>query len=83
MQKLCKIKKFCYDRRKRKIRAKKDQIASLLADLFTWKLAWTNSDTNAYLSFYDEQEFKRFDKMKFEQFASMKKSIFLVKKIKD
>ncbi|ELD0249799.1 murein L,D-transpeptidase, partial [Campylobacter jejuni] len=69
-------KVFVMTEEKEKIRAKKDQIASLLADLFTWKLAWANSDTNAYLSFYDEQEFKRFDKMKFEQFASMKKSIF-------
>ncbi|EAJ2746110.1 murein L,D-transpeptidase [Campylobacter jejuni] len=69
-------KVFVMIEEKEKIRAKKDQIASLLADLFTWKLAWTNSDTNTYLSFYDEQEFKRFDKMKFEQFASMKKSIF-------
>ncbi|EOV1062749.1 murein L,D-transpeptidase family protein [Campylobacter jejuni] len=69
-------KVFAMTEEKEKIRAKKDQIASLLADLFTWKLAWTNSDTNTYLSFYDEQEFKRFDKMKFEQFASMKKSIF-------
>ncbi len=33
LHKLYKIKSFCYDRRKRKIRAKKDQIASLLADL--------------------------------------------------
>ncbi|EAJ1028639.1 murein L,D-transpeptidase [Campylobacter jejuni] len=69
-------KVFVMTEEKEKIRAKKDQIASLLADLFTWKLAWTNSDTNTYLSFYDGQEFKRFDKMKFEQFASMKKSIF-------
>ncbi|ECP7643929.1 hypothetical protein A0M43_08105 [Campylobacter jejuni] len=69
-------KVFVMTEEKEKTRAKKDQIASLLADLFTWKLAWTNSDTNTYLSFYDEQEFKRFDKMKFEQFASMKKSIF-------
>lgn len=69
-------KVFVMTEEKEKIRAKKDQIASLLADLFTWKLAWTNSDINTYLSFYDGQEFKRFDKMKFEQFASMKKSIF-------
>ncbi|HDZ4982886.1 TPA: murein L,D-transpeptidase [Campylobacter jejuni] len=69
-------KVFVMTEEKEKIRAKKEQIASLLADLFTWKLAWTNSNTNTYLSFYDEQKFKRFDKMKFEQFASMKKSIF-------
>lgn len=69
-------KVFVMTEEKEKIRAKKEQVASLLADLFTWKLAWTNNDTHTYLSFYDEQEFKRFDKMKFEQFASMKKSIF-------
>lgn len=61
---------------KEKVRAKKEDIAALLADLFAWKLAWTDSDINTYLNFYDEKQFKRFDKMKFEQFASMKKSIF-------
>ncbi len=69
-------KVFAMTEEKDKIRAKKEDIAALFADLFAWKLAWTNNDINAYLKFYDEKEFKRFDKMKFDQFASMKKSIF-------
>lgn len=69
-------KVFAMTEEKEKVRAKKEDIAALLADLFAWKLAWTDSDINTYLSFYDEKQFKRFDKMKFEQFASMKKSIF-------
>ncbi|EAH8147573.1 murein L,D-transpeptidase [Campylobacter coli] len=69
-------KVFTMTEEKEKVRAKKEDIAALLADLFAWKLAWTDSDINTYLNFYDEKQFKRFDKMKFEQFASMKKSIF-------
>ncbi|HEC1845646.1 TPA: murein L,D-transpeptidase [Campylobacter coli] len=69
-------KVFAMTEEKEKVRAKKEDIAALLADLFAWKLAWTDSDINTYLNFYDEKKFKRFDKMKFEQFASMKKSIF-------
>ncbi|EIW6721609.1 murein L,D-transpeptidase [Campylobacter coli] len=69
-------KVFAMTEEKEKVKAKKEDIAALLADLFAWKLAWTDSDINTYLNFYDEKQFKRFDKMKFEQFASMKKSIF-------
>ncbi|HED8384950.1 TPA: murein L,D-transpeptidase [Campylobacter coli] len=69
-------KVFAMTEEKEKVRAKKEDIAALLAELFAWKLAWTDSDINTYLNFYDEKQFKRFDKMKFEQFASMKKSIF-------
>lgn len=69
-------KVFAMTEEKEKVRAKKEDIAALLSDLFAWKLAWTDSDINTYLNFYDEKQFKRFDKMKFEQFASMKKSIF-------
>lgn len=69
-------KVFVMTEEKEKVRATKEQIAGLLADLFAWKLAWTDSDIKAYLNFYDEQEFRRFDKTKFEQFASMKKTIF-------
>ncbi|EDO7620296.1 L,D-transpeptidase family protein [Campylobacter coli] len=69
-------KVFAMTEEKEKVRAKKEDIAALLADLFAWELAWTDSDINTYLNFYDEKQFKRFDKMKFEQFASMKKSIF-------
>ncbi|ARJ56662.1 murein L,D-transpeptidase [Campylobacter cuniculorum] len=61
---------------KNEVLAKKDEVASLFADLFAWKQAWTISDVNAYLSFYDEKGFRRFDKSDFSQFASMKKTIF-------
>lgn len=64
-------KVFAMTEEKEKVRAKKEDIAALLADLFAWKLAWTDSDINTYLNFYDEKQFKRFDKMKFEQFASI------------
>ncbi|RQD67047.1 hypothetical protein DZC71_06420 [Campylobacter hepaticus] len=76
-------KVFAMTEEKEKIRAKKDEIASLLADLFTWKLAWTQNNIDAYLDFYDEKEFKRFDKMKFEQFTAMKKLIFSRKEDKE
>ncbi|MCX2682818.1 murein L,D-transpeptidase [Campylobacter sp. MIT 21-1685] len=61
---------------KEKVRAKKEDIALLLASLFAWKHAWTVSDISNYLSFYDEEKFKRFDKTSFAQFASTKRSIF-------
>ncbi|AXP08569.1 hypothetical protein DZD33_05395 [Campylobacter hepaticus] len=76
-------KVFAMTEEKEKIRAKKDEIAGLLADLFTWKLAWTHNNIDAYLDFYDEKEFKRFDKMKFEQFTAMKKLIFSRKEDKE
>ncbi|EPV5182336.1 L,D-transpeptidase family protein [Campylobacter coli] len=75
-------KVFAMTEEKEKVRAKKEDIAILLADLFAWKLAWTDSNINDYLNFYDEKEFKRFDKMNFNQFASMKKSIFARKEDK-
>ncbi len=61
---------------KDKTRATKDDIASLFSELFAWKQAWTLSDVNVYLSFYDEKKFRRFDRSDFGQFASMKKAIF-------
>ncbi|MBZ7943028.1 murein L,D-transpeptidase [Campylobacter sp. RM13744] len=69
-------KVFVMTEEKDKVRASKEEIASLFADLFAWKFAWTNNNIDSYLEFYDQNEFKRFDKMKFEQFASMKKAIF-------
>ncbi|MCH5335904.1 MAG: murein L,D-transpeptidase [Campylobacter sp.] len=61
----------------------KDDIASLFADLFAWKQAWTISDVNAYLNFYDEKDFRRFDKSNFEQFSAMKKAVFSRKEQKN
>lgn len=61
--------------------ASNEQIAALFAQLFAWKHAWTISDVNAYLGFYDKS-FTRFDGQKYETFASMKKSIFAKKEEK-
>ncbi|MBZ7954338.1 murein L,D-transpeptidase [Campylobacter sp. W0018] len=69
-------KVFVMTEEKDNIRGKKEEIASLFAELFAWKSAWMNNNIDSYLGFYDQNEFKRFDKMKFEEFASMKKAIF-------
>lgn len=64
-------------------RTNADEIASLLASLFQWKKNWSDSELKEYLSFYDEEEFRRFDKMKFKQFAKMKEGIFARKQEKE
>lgn len=69
-------KVYAMTEEKEKVRAKKEDIAALLANLFAWKHAWTISDIQDYLSFYDEQKFKRPDKSGFSEFASTKRSIF-------
>lgn len=61
---------------KEKITTNKDEVASLMASLFAWKQAWTISDVDTYLNFYDSEEFRRFDKSTFTHFAAMKRSIF-------
>jgi murein L,D-transpeptidase YafK len=53
----------------------KDTVASLLAQLYEWRYAWIYNDLEAYLSFYSE-DFKRFDGMKYPEFASYKERIF-------
>lgn len=60
----------------KKVTTSKDEIANLLASLFAWKNAWTINDIKTYLSFYDENNFKRYDKTGYKQFAESKKSIF-------
>lgn len=56
-------------------KASKDDIAILLRDIFFWKQAWTISDIDKYLNFYDDS-FVRYDGMKFDDFKVMKKRIF-------
>lgn len=58
------------------VRATNEEIATLMADLFAWKDSWTISDIKRYLEFYDENDFRRFDKKKFSEFAAMKRTIF-------
>lgn len=54
----------------------KTQAAALLGDLFAWRQAWEDNDLATYLGFYDEQYFKRFDKMRFDDFKAYKRKIF-------
>lgn len=58
------------------VRADKSDIATLFAALFAWKDKWRQSDIKAYLEFYDEKDFRRFDKKNFKEFAAMKRAIF-------
>ncbi|MCW1360730.1 murein L,D-transpeptidase family protein [Campylobacter sp. CCS1377] len=69
-------KVFALTEEKNKVTTNADEIASLLSSLFAWKKSWTQSDIKTYLEFYDEKDFRRFDKMKFEKFAEMKTTIF-------
>lgn len=54
----------------------KTQAATLLGDLFAWRQAWEENDLATYLGFYDEQRFKRFDKMRFDDFKDYKRKVF-------
>ncbi|AQW80861.1 L,D-transpeptidase family protein [Campylobacter pinnipediorum] len=63
-------------------KATTDQIATIFSQIFAWKKAWTESDIDSYLNFYDKN-FKRYDGMSFEKFASFKKSIFSRKELKN
>lgn len=53
----------------------KERLATLLSQLFAWRLAWLNNDLEGYLAFYDES-FKRFDGRGIDAFRSYKKRIF-------
>lgn len=57
-------------------RSTNKQIAALLASLYGWKQAWTDSSLQKYLSFYDKQDFKRYDHKSFAAFVKMKSRIF-------
>jgi len=53
----------------------KDDISTLLSELFLWKKSWKQSDISNYINFYSN-EFKRNNGMNLEQFKKYKKSIF-------
>ncbi|MDE5602927.1 MAG: L,D-transpeptidase family protein, partial [Helicobacter sp.] len=53
----------------------KEDLAIILADLFTWRESWINNDAETYLSFYDK-EFIRYDRQKYKEFAETKRRIF-------
>ncbi|TQR34581.1 hypothetical protein DMB92_01050 [Campylobacter sp. MIT 99-7217] len=73
---------FAMTEEKDAVRASTDDIASILASLFEWKQSWTINDTKTYLSFYDEKDFRRFDRKKFSEFSAMKERIFAKKERK-
>ena len=57
------------------MKAKKEEIARIIAMLYRWRNAWKNGDIEAYLSFY-HPEFTRYDGMKRKQFVAMKRYLF-------
>ena len=73
---------FAMTEEKEVVRTNSDEIATLFAALFAWKDKWSKSDIKAYLEFYDEKDFRRFDKKKFKEFAAMKQAIFSKKEKK-
>lgn len=68
--------KFAMTEERQVVRTNKDEIATLFAALFAWKDKWRTSDIKSYLEFYDEKDFRRFDKKNFKEFAAMKRAIF-------
>lgn len=55
---------------------KKEDLSTLLSQLYTWKKAWKENNITTYLSFYD-QDFKRNDGLNIEQFKQYKERVFL------
>ena len=53
----------------------REQVASILSEVYKWQRAWRVSDTNAYLNFYSN-DFKKSDGSGKVQFSNMKKQIF-------
>jgi len=61
--------------------ANREDFATILADLYRWKRAWSESDIDTYLSFYDKS-FIRYDKLKYSDFSKYKRKIFSKKEKK-
>ncbi len=56
-------------------KAKKEDIAQILAMIFKWRDTWKYSNIDDYLSFYST-EFKKADKSDFAQFSEFKRRVF-------
>lgn len=52
-----------------------DEISSILAQFFTWRQSWQESNLERYLDFYS-QDFKRYDGLDKDGFSKMKRYIF-------
>ncbi|PAF41547.1 L,D-transpeptidase family protein [Helicobacter sp. 11S02596-1] len=55
--------------------ATKDELATILSDLYQWRDAWIKNDLNDYLAFYSD-DFVRYDGMKIKSFRDYKKRVF-------
>lgn len=53
----------------------KDKLASILAQIYSWRYAWIYSDIEKYLSYYSD-DFIRYDGMKITKFKRYKNRIF-------
>ena len=53
----------------------KKKLSTLLSQLYKWRYSWLYNDIEGYLDFYDE-DFIRFDGMKYQTFVNYKKRIF-------
>jgi len=53
----------------------KTTLATVLAELYSWRFAWLYNDSTTYLNFYDK-EFLRFDGMNLKNFKNYKKRVF-------
>jgi murein L,D-transpeptidase YafK len=53
----------------------RDEIASILANIYQWRYAWKISNIDDYLKFYNKG-FRRFDGKNLEQFARYKRLVF-------
>ncbi len=56
-------------------KVEKEDLSIILSGLFKWREAWTDNKLDVYLSFYNK-DFKRNDKMSFEDFKVYKKKVF-------
>lgn len=59
----------------------REQIATILSEVYKWQRAWKVNDINAYLNFYSN-DFKKSDGSGKVQFSNMKKQIFSRKETK-
>lgn len=57
------------------LKTNKDEISAILAQFFSWRMSWQNSDLQKYLSFYNDT-FKRYDGLDKRNFSKMKELIF-------
>lgn len=54
---------------------RKESLITILSQLYKWRKAWKENDTETYLSFYDSN-FKRSDGLRLERFKQYKRRIF-------